>query len=71
MITRVLCTCCYRMFAFNTERVPVQRAHSKGCRKLGRPVAFYPTCTYCRERVEVAATTNDSSTTQQLVSQAG
>jgi hypothetical protein len=55
MISRVLCTCCYRMFAFNPERVPAQRAYSKGTRRLGRPVAFYPTCTYCREKVEVAA----------------
>jgi hypothetical protein len=43
------------MFSFNPERVPVQRAHSKGQRKPGRPVAYYPTCNYCRENVEVAA----------------
>lgn len=60
MICRVLCSCCYRMFAFNTDRAPAQREHNKGSRKPGRPVAFYPTCTYCRERVEVAASTATS-----------
>jgi hypothetical protein len=57
MICRILCTCCFRMFAFNTDRVPAQREHTRGCRKPGRPVAYYPSCTYCRERVEVAAST--------------
>jgi hypothetical protein len=70
MTSRVLCTCCYRMFAFNPERVPAQREHSKGCRKPGRPVAFYPTCSYCKERVEVAAV-NGGSTPQALTAQAG
>ena len=70
MTCRVLCPCCYRMFAFNPERVPAQRAHTKGCRKPGRPVAFYPNCTYCRERVEVAASSG-TSTQQTLSAQAG
>jgi hypothetical protein len=51
------------MFAYNPERVPVQRAHAKNCRKPGRPVAYYPTCTYCREKVEVAATSVASTET--------
>jgi hypothetical protein len=70
MTCRVLCPSCYRMFAFNPERVPAQRAHTKGCRKPGRPVAFYPNCTYCRERVEVAASSG-TSTQQTLSAQAG
>lgn len=68
MICRILCACCYRMFAFNTDRVPAQRAHTRGSRKPGKPVAFYPTCTYCRERVEVSAATALSS--QQPLAQA-
>lgn len=61
MTCRVLCTCCYRMFTFNPQRVPAQRAHTKGCRKPGQPVAYYPSCTYCREQVEVAASTVSTS----------
>jgi hypothetical protein len=58
MTCRIFCNCCYRMFSFNPERVPTQRAHNKGCRKPGRPIAYYPSCTYCREQVEVPAATS-------------
>jgi hypothetical protein len=70
MACRIFCNCCYRMFSFNPDRVPTQRVHTKGSRKLGKPIAYYPTCTYCREQVEVPASENLSAPLA-LAAQAG
>lgn len=59
------------MFSFNPERVPAQRAHTKGSRKPGRAIAYYPTCTYCREQVEVPASASVSATQPLVTAQAG